>query len=391
MDVPEIQRSLRDSAIDGWLFYDVHNRDQIACNILGLDQNKLTTRRWYYLIPSSGRPVKVVHRVEKQRLAELSGDMIMYSSWRELHDVLREILRTCKKVAMQYSPFNNIPSIAYVDAGTVELIRSFDVEVVSSANLVQLFEARVDEKGVALHREAGEKVQKIKDRAFELIIDAVKSSRRITEYDVQQFILNQFARGNLTCESFPPLVAVNEHAADPHFEVAPRDAYEIRRDDRVLIDLWAKVTVPDGIYYDITWCGYMGEAPPEEYVTIFGIVVQARKLAKNFIIKRLKQSQKIFGWQVDDVCRDYISEKGYGDYFTHRTGHSIHTQIHGNGVNIDNLETRDDREIIPGTCFSIEPGIYKDDIGARSEISVLIDSDRSVIVVGEEQEYLILL
>ena len=385
-----IQKTLHEYEIDGWLFYDYENRDPIAYKVLGIDQGKLTTRRWYYLIPADGIPVKLVHAIEKERLSELPGSTVVYSSWAELHSGLVRMLKGCKRIAMQYSPYNDLPSIAYVDAGTIELVRSFNVEVVSSANLIQLFVARLSEEGMILHKKAGEKVQRIKDMAFELIFDAVKSGKKITEYDVQQFILEEFAKENLTCEGLNPIVAVNSHAANPHFEVTPNNTYEIKKEDRVLIDLWAKVDVPAGVYYDITWCGYLGKKPPKKYVEMFDIVVQARNRAKKFISEKIEEGERVLGWEVDDVSRSYISEKGYGDYFTHRTGHSIDTKVHGSGVNIDNFETKDQREITPCICFSIEPGIYKGDIGVRSEISILIDNNRNV-VVGEEQERLILL
>jgi len=386
-----IQKAIRDYSMDGWLFYDLSNRDPIAYQVLSLDQSKLTTRRWHYFIPASGMPQKLVHRVEKERLAELVGNTRFYSSWRELHSGLADMLKGCKRIAMQYSPYNDIPTISYVDAGTIELVKSLGVEVVSSANLAQAFVAVIGEEGVKLHKEAGKHIQEVKDMAFQLVFDAVRLDKTITEYDVQQFILEQFTKGKLTCEGLNPVVAVNSHAADPHFEVTPDNAYQIRKDDRILIDLWAKVNVPSGIYYDITWCGYLGAIPPKEYSDMFDIVVQARNIAKGFVAEKLKKGGKVFGWQVDDVCRNHISGKGYGEYFTHRTGHSIDTNVHGSGVNIDDFETRDRREIIPGICFSIEPGIYKGDIGVRSEISVLIDHNRDVVVVGQEQEKLLLL
>jgi len=386
-----IQKALDSFGIDGWLFYDVANRDPIAYQILSLDPHRLTTRRWYYLIPRSGSPVKLVHKIERERLAELTGSTMVYASWFELQNSIAEILRPCKKIAMQYSPSGHLFTISYVDAGTVELIRSFGVEVISSANLIQLFIATIGEQGIALHKEAGIKVQNIKDEVFNVILEAVKSGRHITEYDAQQFILERFAKENLTCEGLNPIVALNSHAADPHFEPTQQNSSKVQWNDRILIDLWAKVDAPAGVYYDITWCAYLGANPPQEYVEMFDTVVHARNLAKSFISEKLKKGEKVFGWQVDDICRSYISSKGYGDYFTHRTGHSIDTRIHGSGVDLDNFESRDEREIIPGVCFSIEPGIYKRDVGVRSEISVLIDNSKNLIVVGKEQEGLVLL
>ncbi|MEN6450017.1 MAG: M24 family metallopeptidase [Thermoguttaceae bacterium] len=292
---------------------------------------------------------------------------------------------------MQYSPMNNIPMVSCVDAGTVELIRSLGKEVCSSAELVQFFEARVDEAGAASHRRAGVHIQRIKDQAFQRIIDALKSNRRITEYDVQQFILAEFDKANLTCDGEPPMVGVNEHAADPHFEVSAAGSAAIKENDRVLIDLWARENTPEGIYYDITWCGFMGRTPPVEYQKIFDIAVAARELTKQFIAKRLAAGEAVRGWEADDVCRNFIAEHGYGDAIAHRTGHSIHKHVHGNGANLDNLETKDDRRLIRNSCFSIEPGIYTGGIGVRTEIDVLIDAQGTLSVAGPEQQKLILL
>jgi Xaa-Pro aminopeptidase len=391
MNLNDIQRAIHDNNGDGWLFFDIHHRDHLAYRILGLDPEGMTTRRWYYFIPREGTPTKLVHRVEQGRISTLPGDTVVYVGWRDLHEKLRCLLDGSQRVFMQYSPMNNIPMVSCVDAGTVELVRSLGKDVLSSAELVQLFEARVDEAGAASHRAAGAKVQRIKDDAFQRIIGSVKSGRRITEYDVQQFILAEFDKENLTCDGMPPMVGVNEHAADPHFEVSPTESTAIQENDRVLIDLWARENVPEGIYYDITWCGFMGRKPDAEYQRRFDIVVTARNLTKHFIAERIASRQPVYGWEADDVCRNYITEQGYGDFFVHRTGHSIHTSVHGNGANLDNLETKDERRLIWGSCFSIEPGIYKDGIGARSEIDVLIDSQGMVSVAGPEQSKLILL
>jgi Xaa-Pro aminopeptidase len=315
----------------------------------------------------------------------------MYVGWKELHEKLKCLLEGTRRVFMQYSPMNNIPMVSCVDAGTVELIRSLGKEVLSSAELVQFFEARVDQGGAASHRASGVKIQRIKDQAFQRIIAALKSNRRITEYDVQKFILDEFDKGNLTCDGEPPMVGVNAHAADPHFEVSAAESATIKENDRVLIDLWARENVPEGIYYDITWCGFMGKSPDPQYQRLFDIVVRARDLTKQFIAQRMGAGRPVCGWEADDVCRNYVAQQGYGDYFLHRTGHSIHHAVHGNGANLDNLETKDDRRLLPNSCFSIEPGIYKDGIGVRTEIDVLIDGDGNVSVEGPEQQKLILL
>ena len=389
MRLKDIQEAITASSADGWLFYDIHKRDEIAYRILGVDDKKLTTRRWFYFVPATGNPAKLVHKIEASRLDEIPGEKVVYVSWGDMHNKLEGILHERRRVFMQFSPQCNIPSVSLVDAGTVDLIRSLGKEVLSSANLVQLFEATIDDEGVRLHESAAAKIQRIKDQAFELAADSIKSSKRVTEHDVQQFILQEFEDKSLTCDGLHPIVAVNAHAADPHFEVSQQGSSPIESGDRLLIDLWAREDVPKGIYYDITWCAFMGAEPEPDYEKLFGVVVQARKRTKDFIAERINNGTPVCGWEADEVCRNFIREQGYAEYFIHRTGHSIHRAVHGNGVNLDNLETKDERQIIPGTCFSIEPGIYKDDIGVRSEINMLIDSSRRIVVAGAEQEQLL--
>ncbi len=391
MNLHQIQQKLIEYHLDGWLFCDHHYRDEIAYAILDLDTTKMTTRRWFYFIPASGDPIKIVHNIESGRLQSLPGETIFYSSWRDLHEYLKKIVRGHQKIAMQYSPDNNIPMISLVDAGTVELIRSFGSTIVSSANLVQYFLARLDPESLELHCKAGEIIQAIKDEAFALIFQSVKEKAYKTEYEIQQFILQRFAEENLTSGQDAPIVAVNEHAADPHFEVDANNPYLIKESDRLLIDLWAKCDTPKGVYYDITWCAFIGTDPPEEYDKLFNIVVEARNRAKNFIAECFRDNTPVYGYQVDKVVRDYIIEQGYGEYFIHRTGHSIGSEVHSIGVNIDNLETKDERQLIPGVCFSIEPGIYKSPIGVRTEIDLYIDYDKNVNCFGDEQEGLLLL
>lgn len=391
MNLQSIQEKLVEYQIDGWLFCDHHNRDEIAYAILGLDATKMTTRRWFYWIPKQGEPVKIVHNIEAGRLNLLPGQTIRYSSWRELHSHLCSLLKNINTVAMQYSPENNIPMVSLVDGGTIDLIRSFNVSVVSSADLVQYFLARLDEEGIALHRQAGDKIQRIKDEAFTLVADSLNTKNYKTEREIQQYILRRFAEENLTCGGHEPIVAVNEHASDPHFEVPAEGSSLIQSNDRLLIDLWAKENQPKGIYYDITWCAYAGSNPPDDYAELFQTVVSARQYGKEFVKERFAFRKPVYGYEVDEAVRKVIKTAGYGSYFTHRTGHSIGTEVHSIGVNIDNLETKDERQLIPGICFSLEPGIYKHPIGVRTEISVYIDYDNKVQSVGAEQEGLLLL
>jgi len=391
MNIEKIQKALRDRNIDGWLFYDFQNRDHIAHRILGLDFSKLASRRWYYFVPAKGDPVKLVSVVERARLDSLPGEKRMYLSWREQQQMLKEILADVGKIAMQYSPENNIPYVSIVNAGTIEILRKFGKEIVSSADLVQEFESLIDENGYKMHVEAGEIIDKIRYKAFSLIEKRVKSKKGITEFEVAQFILKQFRTNDLEWHGIP-IVGVNDHPADPHFEPSPENTYEIRKGDFLLIDLWAKKKHPDGIYYDITWCGFVGKEPPEEYKKVFDIVKNARNAAVGLVKERFENNQPVYGWEVDDAARNVIAKAGFGDKFIHRTGHSIGREVHGNGVNIDNLETRDTRRIVPGICFSIEPGIYiEGKMGVRSEVNVFVTPSGKVTVAGEIQENLVLM
>jgi Xaa-Pro aminopeptidase len=390
MDVGKIQAALKEKGVDGWLFCDFHNRDHLAYRILGLDFNKMTSRRWFYYIPADGEPVGLVHRVEKTKLDSLPGKKVFYHPWEQLHSSLEEILGEPKKIAMQYSPLNNIPYVSIIDGGTVELIKSFGHEIASSADLVQQFEAIIDEKGYQSHIKAGDIIQHIKNEAFAEISKALGKGRSLTEYDLMKFILKRFDEEGIESGDDIPIVGINDHPADPHFEPKEEGAYEFKKGDMVLIDLWGKLKEPGSIYYDITWCGFIGDEPPEKYQEIFHVVRDARIAAVNFVRKRFDEGKPCYGWEVDDACRDVVKEAGYGDYFIHRTGHSIGEEVHGNGVHIDNLETRDERLLVPGICFSIEPGIYLDgEMAARSEIDCFITLDGEVVVQGEEQMELV--
>jgi len=390
MDVNAIQEELKEQGVDGWLFYDFHNRDHLSYRILGMDFNKMTSRRWFYFIPAKGEPVRLVHRVESAKLDSLPGRKVLYHPWEELHENLKEILGEPKTVAMQYSPFNNIPYVSIVDGGTLELIRSFGHEVVTSADLVQKFEAVIDEKGYQSHIKAGEVVHQIKNEAYAKIAEGLKAGEKVTEYDIMKFILDRFEEEGMTSDDEVPIVGINDHPANPHFEPKKEGSYEFKKGDTVLIDLWAKFKEPGSIYYDITWCGYVGDDPPKKYQEIFEVVRDARIAAVDFVRKSFEEGRPCYGWEVDDACRGVVVKAGYGDYFVHRTGHSIGEEVHGNGVHIDNLETKDERQLVPGICFSIEPGIYLEgEMAVRSEIDCFITLDGEVVVAGEEQMELI--
>ena len=391
-DISRIQQELQAVGVDGWLFYDFHNRDAIAYHVLGLDFGKFTSRRWFYWVPAKGDPIKLCSKVESTKLDPLPGEQRLYLSWRELHDGLKKMLGSARKVAMQYSPTANIPYVSIVDGGTIDLIRSLGFDVVSSAGLVQTFQAVLDDAAYRSHLKAGERVQRIKDDAFALVGRELSAGRAITQYDVQQYIVKRYVDDGLTCKGEFPIVGTNEQPANPHFEPTPANARPIRKGDTLLIDLWAKLDEPGSIFYDITWCGFVGSAPPPKYVEIFRVVRDARNAALEFIRARYAAKTRVFGWEVDDVCRAVVEKAGYGPYFIHRTGHSIGEEVHGNGVNIDNLETRDERELVPGICFSIEPGIYlAGEMAVRSEINVFITPAGKVDVAGDEQRDLVLM
>ncbi len=391
MDLEKIQTAIRSLGADGWLFFDFHNRDHLGLKILGMDLKGLSTRRWYYFVPAEGEPTKLAHRVEPTKLDHLPGQKKMYSSWRELHSNLKEILGAPKTIAMQYSPMNAIPYVSITDAGTVDIVRSFGHDIVSSANLVSQFEALLDEKAVKSHFKAGKLVDAVLADAFNEVRKSVRSKKYKTEYEIQQFIMKRFKANGLVTDD-PPIVGTNDHPANPHFAPVPKGSRKIKPGDKLLIDLWAKLDKPGSIFYDITWCAFIGDEAPEEYVKAFHTVRDARQAGFEFINERLGSGKAIAGWEVDDICRNVVSEAGYGQYFTHRTGHSIGEEVHGNGPNIDNFETQDTRQLVPGCLFSLEPGIYiEGKMGVRSELNVYIGSTNRALVTGREQEELVMI
>ncbi len=383
-DIKAIQAELKAGKMDGWLFYDHHHRDPIAVRILGLGSNGMATRRWFYFIPSRGEPRKLVHKIEQGALDSLTGRKQVYAGWEELHTQLRKLLSGSKKIAMQYSPENNIPYIGLVDAGTVELVRKLKKKVVTSADLVQKFEAAWTPEQLASHLEAGEIVDRITRAAFERAAALVREGRPLTESELQLWILDRFHANGLTTAD-PPVAAVQPNNGNPHYEPKPNGSRPIRAGDLLLLDIWAKFDRPGSVYYDITWVGYLGERVPEAYAKIFRIVRQARDRAIEFVREAVAHGRAVHGWEVDRAAREVIRKAGYAKYFVHRTGHSIGQDVHGNGANMDGLETRDDRKIVPRTCFSIEPGIYLPEFGIRSEVNVYV-GEREARVTGAIQE-----
>ena len=389
MNLEAIQEALAAEGIDGWLFFDHHRRDPLAYRVLGLPADRTATRRWYYLIPANGEPGGLVHSIESAALDGLPGAITKYSSWTTQIEGLGRLLAGQRRVAMQYSPGCAIPYVSMVDAGTLELVRGTGVEVVSSADLVQQFEARWTMANLESHIESGIKVDRIRREAFELVAARLRVGETITEFGVKSFIRDRFAAAGLVTDH-GPIVGVNENSSNPHYEPQAEASREIRRGDWLLIDMWAKADAPKGVYYDITWTGFCGTDPPAEIANVFGIVTEARDRAVRFVQEGLRAGRVLRGFEVDDAARGVIRERGFGEYFFHRTGHSIGAEVHGSGANMDNLETHDERRIIPWTCFSVEPGIYLPRFGVRSEVNVFVGED-GARVTGEIQDRIVLL
>ncbi|MDH4223256.1 MAG: M24 family metallopeptidase [candidate division Zixibacteria bacterium] len=384
--VKQVQKYLKENNFPAWLLYDFRGINPIAVDFLNLKGMK--TRRWYYLIRAEGEPIALVHKIEEKGFKELPGKIITYVSWKDLREKLKETLKGLKTVAMEYSNENNIPYVSRVDAGTIELIRSLGVEVVSSADLVQYFQARWDNQQYLSHKEAASNLMRIKDEAFSFITHKISENKEVNEFEVVQFIMNTLTESGMETED-TVICAVNENSGNPHYSPTRTESKIIKRGDLVLLDIWAKMKKEKSVYADITWVGYAGEKVPEKYERIFKVVKDARDVALDFLKEKWSKGEEVKGWEVDQVCRDFIQKAGYGDYFTHRTGHSIGTEGHGNGVNIDNLETRDERRIIPGVGFSVEPGIYLSDFGIRSEVNVYVKEKEAEVTTLPLQEEII--
>jgi len=384
--VGEIQKALQAAKLDGWLFYDFRGSDYHALRILKLDETAIGSRRWFFYIPASGECTKIVHRIEAAKLDALPGKRQEYSSWKEQHAALKATLNPSSKkprIAMEYSPMNDVPYMSKVDAGTVELIRSFGVDVVTSAELVQQFEAIWSPEQLQTHIEASDKMHRIFFDAFGEVARKIRANEPMTEYDLQQFIVRRWHEENMGGDHDDPIVSVTANTANPHYTPRSEGSLPIRRGDFVLLDLASKLRIPHAVFTDQTWTGYVGETVPEEYSKVFNIVRDARDSAVEFVRTSLRDGTSIRGADVDDVSRGVITKAGYGQYFTHRTGHSIGEEVHGNGVNIDNFETRDSRRITPGVCFSIEPGIYlPGKFGVRSEIDVYVNG-KEIEIYGQ--------
>ncbi len=387
MDLQAIQKELAAAKLDGWLFYDHHHRDPLAYKILGLDENSFVSRRWYYFIPAAGEPRKLVHRIESGKLDSLPGAKSEYSSWQELERELAEMLANSTTIAMQYSPRNAIMYVSMVDAGTVELLREMGKTIVSSANLVSQFEAVLSEAQIASHFTAQRKLDEVLAAGWKRISEAVRNGGT-DEFAIVNFLKEGIERAGLFTDHGPNCSA-GPNSADSHYEPTAASSRKLALGDFVLIDIWAKLPEPGAIWYDITWTGVIGREPTEREQLIFHTVRNARIASSNLIEKAFAAGKPIAGWEADDASRNVIKAAGFGDWFTHRTGHSIATELHGPGAHLDNLETHDERLILPNTCFSVEPGIYfPGEFGVRSEVDMIALPGKAVVTGPAQMELL---
>jgi Xaa-Pro aminopeptidase len=374
LDVVGIQSTLKSLELDAWLLYDFHGLNPIARRVIGLGDDRFATRRWFGLIPSSGEPVFLHHAIEAHLFADLPGRRMPFVGYRELQEKLREMLRGVRRVAMEYVPGGAIPYVSRVDAGTVEMVRAAGVQVVSSADLVQVFEARWSGEALESHRRAARGLKEVLQTTFDHVTRAVRSKESITEYSVQRFMGEQFQVRRLVYD--PPIVAVNAHSGNPHYEPRAEGSAPIKKNDLLLLDLWCREEPHGSIWADITWMAYLGKEVLPRHREIWDIVAGARDAAVSFLKEGASLGKRIRGADVDEVARNHVRERGYAERFIHRTGHSIGLEVHGNGCNIDGLETIDDRQLIPRTGFSIEPGIYLEGrFGVRIEDIVALTKE----------------
>jgi Xaa-Pro dipeptidase len=372
MNMKDVQKYMKENGIDAWVLYDFQGMNSIAQFIAGT-KDKAITRRYFYFIFSNGKISALVHSVERSKFQHIEGNVVGYSSLKDMVGSLKEILKSSNIIAMEYSPLCATPYVSKVDAGILELLRSVKkgIEIVSSADMIQLTKSRWEDAGYKLHMDASKKIDAIKDQTFKLICDKVKSKEIITEYDVQQFVIRRFNEENIIT-IYEPVIAVNKNSSDPHYMPTKEMNKPIKEGDIIIVDLDGKMNEDGAVFADMTWVGYVGKSVPVKYKRIFDIVAEARDAVVDSLTRAYSQKKVLEGWQLDDVARNIIRKSGYEKNFLHRTGHSIDTEIHGSGVCLDNFETRDVRKIIKGVGFSVEPGIYLDEFGIRSEIDVYI-------------------
>ena len=391
LDVDAIQTALKAERLDGWLLYDFHGSNPIAARLAGTaDAAKMTTRRWFYLVPATGEPVGLVHAIERKTLDALPGRKTIYAGRQQLDAELTNLLRGLKRVAMEYSRECAIPYISRIDAGTVELVRKRGIEIESSGDLVQRFEAVWDQDAFDTHRRASEALYRVKDRAFDTIAARLRSGEAMTEFAVQQQMAAWFEEEGLISDA-PPVVAAQENAGDPHYQPTTRRTRQIHANELVLLDLWAKKKdKPHAVYADITWVGFTGPTVPDEMTAAFRAICEARDAAASLVQRSAREQQELRGWEVDRAARTVLERTGFGERILHRTGHNLGRDVHGNGVHMDDYESHDDRRLLPGTGFTIEPGLYFDSFGVRTEINMFYGL-REALITGPVQTEIVTL
>ncbi|HLG55829.1 MAG TPA: M24 family metallopeptidase [Vicinamibacterales bacterium] len=391
LDVPAIQSALRKADLDGWLLYDFHGSNPIAARLAGLVGGAhMTTRRWYYLIPAEGQPRGLVHAIERHNLDQLPGEKAVYAGRDQLDAGLTRLLAGIRRVAMEYSALCAIPYLSRVDAGTAEAVRAKGVSIFSSGDLVQQFEASWTPAQLASHQVASASLYRIKDRAFAAAAAAVRAGRTMSEYELQQQMVGWFEEEGLVSDS-APVVAVGGNAGDPHYLPTAERSRPIVADQVLLLDLWGKTRDAGAVFADITWVGVTASRVPDETARAFSAVAAARDAAVSLVEDAARDGRDLRGWQVDRAARDVLEQRGYADRILHRTGHSLGENVHGNGVHMDDYETHDDRRLLPGTGFTVEPGLYFDTFGVRTEINVFRDEREAVVTGPRQHEILTLL
>jgi Xaa-Pro aminopeptidase len=383
MNLSEIQKALKHAELDAWLLFDFHGINPIATRVSGLGEGHMITRRWFALIPSQGEPVWLHSAIEGQVFSRVPGRKIAYVGWRQLEEKLKELLQGHRRIAMEYSPGGAIPYVSRVDAGTLEMVRACGAEVVTSADLVQFFEARWSPEALASHRRSARHLDEIVVRTFSEVARAVEGGRTPTEHEIQRFMLETFEERDLVCE--PPIVAVNANAGNPHYEPTEQSSAPIRNGDLLLLDLWCREKGAEAVFADITWMGFVGKMVPGRYDDVWNAVAGARDAAIQHVLDSARTGKALRGCDVDDVARAFIRDRGYDRFFIHRTGHNVGREVHGNGAHLDNLETRDERRLIPGTGFTIEPGVYLPEYGIRSEVNLYM-SEKGAEVTTSVQD-----
>ncbi len=384
-DLGAVQKAIQLNGFDGWLLYDFRGLNVLARRVVAMSPDAHATRRWFYFIPAVGEPKKLVHRIEQGVIDQLPGKATTYLRWQELETGVQSLVAGSKKIAMEYTPRNANPYVSRVDGGTIELVRSFGVEIVSSGDLIQEFEATWDDDQWNMHLEAAQHTCSAYDVVFAFIADRIRATGQVLETEVQARIMEHFSEHGMITDH-PPIVGCGPHSGDPHYAPSASNETPIKAGDFVLIDLWAKLDKPRAVYSDLTRVAYVGQEIPERYKKIFDIVAAGRDAGIDCVKRAYAEGRKLQGWEVDKATRDVIEQAGYGEYFFHRTGHSIGQETHGNGANMDNLETREERRVMRRTCFSIEPGIYLPEFGVRSEVDVFVDKDGKVHVTGGEPQ-----